>query len=109
MTVPGKRIAAIALLTVLLSVGQVGALLHGLLHTSHDSHVLAEQHQDTHGRHTGDEPCNAFDGLIGAAVCGAGLDLNIPPQAPAISAQFYFRHPPAPVVYSTRAPPAFHA
>jgi len=103
-----RRVAAIVLLALLLTTGQAGALLHGLVHTVHDGEVLADQGSDANGEHSGGEPCNAFDGLLGGAACGSHAMPLVPPQVPTASAQFYFRHPTVLVVYSTRAPPAFH-
>lgn len=105
-----RRYGSIALLAVLLSVGQVGALLHGLFHVVPADAALAAHagDADAHGSHPDSEPCKAYDGLIDAAACGAGLNLFVPPQVAATSAQYYFRNPIAQVVYSTRAPPRFH-
>lgn len=102
-----RRLVLSALLGALLAIGQLGVLVHGLLHVV-GSEPSADQLQSgathDHDRHA-PQACNAFDGLIGASACGTGFVLAAPPLVAPAAAQYYLRTVSSEVGYSSRAPP----
>lgn len=112
-----SRFVSLALLAALLAIGQVGFLTHALTHridraaelaALHEDHAHADAHHDhDHGGLPGDtEPCNAFDGLIGA--CALGKSVALAPVRQAIEpAQAPATHRGELILaYASRGPPA---
>ncbi len=106
-----RRLIPTAVLALVLTVGQVGALLHGLFHAAEfGGDVAAHVYDgDGHDEHSGEKSCAAFDGMIGAAACGSMPSMLVAQQVAATGAQYYFRYPIVRVVFSPRAPPSFRA
>jgi len=101
----------LALVALAFALGPLGMQVHGLVHVvTRTGNAIAHAHDA--GDHAGhgheapaDRACDAFDGLVGAAACGAPLVLAAPPRSALVPASYYCCTLELRVAFSTRAPP----
>jgi hypothetical protein len=101
-----RRALFSVVLAALLGAGQLGVLVHGLLHRVDAEPAVTAHAGDSHHHEDSDSrPCNAFDGLTAYIACVAFALLFPLPRGPVAASRYQSFQSITRVAYRARGPP----